>query len=102
MNDRLMSAISLCRKAGKLKMGGDVVKEAALSGEARLVLIASDLAERSEKQIRQVCEGSGTRLESLPLTMEQLWQVTGKKYGILAVCDQGFAKMIDGLVKRES
>ena len=38
MNDKLLSALSLCRKAGRLKMGGDVVREEIMKGGARLVL----------------------------------------------------------------
>lgn len=98
MNDKLMSAISLCRKAGKLKMGGDVVKEAVAAGEVFDVLLTSDLVERSDRQIRFSCEGSKAKILVLPYTMEELWSVTGKKYGILAVCDAGFARMIEGLL----
>ncbi len=102
MNDRLLSAISLCRKAGKLKMGSDAVKEEVVDGSAALVLLANDLASRSDKQIRFICEHNKTKVRTLPYPMEELWQVTGKKYGILAVCDKGFAKMIENLLKRET
>ncbi|MEM1484676.1 50S ribosomal protein L7 [Oscillospiraceae bacterium PP1C4] len=102
MNDKLFSAISLCRKAGKLKMGSDVVKEEVLDGSAALVLLTNDLVERSERQTRFVCENNRTKVRSLPYSMEQLWPITGKKYGILAVCDSGFAKMIEGLLPPET
>ena len=98
MNHKLLSAISLCRKAGKLRMGMDVVREAVQDGSAKLVLLASDLAKRSEGQILAACEGRKVPVHTLPLDMEALWQVTGKKYGILAVCEDGFAKMIIGLL----
>ena len=52
MNDKLLSALSLCRKAGRLKMGGDVVREEIMKGGARLVLLASDAAERTVRQMR--------------------------------------------------
>lgn len=98
MNDKLISAISLCRKANKLKMGFDVVKEEAAKGTAVLVLLVRDLAPRSERQIRFSCEQSGTKVSVLPYTMEELSVITGRNYGILAVCDNGFAKMIEGLL----
>lgn len=44
MNDRLLSALSLCRKAGRLTLGMDVCQQAAQDGTARLMLTASDLA----------------------------------------------------------
>lgn len=96
--DKLLSAISLCRKAGKLKMGTDVVKEQIEQKTAKLVLTASDIAERSKRQIDFVCAKASLTAVSVPYTMEDLSMVTGKRYGILAVCDKGFADMIGGLV----
>ena len=50
MNDKLLSALSLCRKAGRLKMGGDVVREEIMKGGARLVLRdASPSVERARE-----------------------------------------------------
>ena len=98
MNDRLLASISLCRKAGKLRMGSDVVKDEVIAKNAVLVLLAGDLAPRSERQIRFVCERERCKVVSLPFQMEQLAQVTGRLAGILAVCDPGFAKMIEGLL----
>mgnify|MGYP000891906902 CR=1 FL=1 len=96
--DKLVSAISLCRKAGKLKMGTEAVKEQISEGNAKLVLTASDLADRSKRQIRFVCDQYKLPVAAIPYTMENLSVVTGKKYGILAICDEGFAEMIGGLV----
>lgn len=100
MNDRLLSAVSLCRKAGKLLMGNDVVREAAQNGTAFLVLFASDLAPRSEKLVRLAC-GEKTPARVLPFTMDELSNVTGRRVGILAVCEKGFAKMIGELLPAE-
>ncbi|WP_308755077.1 ribosomal L7Ae/L30e/S12e/Gadd45 family protein [uncultured Anaerotruncus sp.] len=101
MNDRLLSALSLCRKAGRLKMGGDVVREEILKGGARLVLLASDAAERTVRQMRFACEEGEVPLRMLPRTMDELWATAGKRYGVFAVCDGGFAKMIAGLLPPE-
>ena len=40
MADRLMGAVSLCRKAGRLRMGMDLVCEEVQKGGVRLVLVA--------------------------------------------------------------
>lgn len=96
--DKLINAISLCRKAGKLKMGTEVVKEQIEGGTAKLVLTASDIAARSKRQIEFACAQKNLPVKVVPYTMENLSVVTGRKYGILAVCDKGFAEMIGGLV----
>lgn len=101
MNDRLLSALSLCRKAGRLKMGGDVAREEIYKGSARLVLLASDAAERTVRQMRFACEEGGVPLRMIPRTMDELWATAGKRYGVFAVCDSGFATMITGLLPPE-
>lgn len=97
---RLFGAISLCRKAGKLVMGTDAVKEKVGKGDAALVLTTSDLSARSAKGIREACEKSGVRLLPLPCTMGEVARFVGKDYGIFAVCDRGFANMIGGILEK--
>ena len=53
MADRLMGAVSLCRKAGKLRMGMDLVCEEVQKGSVRLVLVADGVSERSERKVRE-------------------------------------------------
>ena len=97
MNSKLISAISLCRKAGKLKMGFDVVKEEVKYGNADAVLLCSDLSERSQQQMQYICQENQVPVARLPVTMEELWSVAGRKCGIFAVEDRGFCKMICSL-----
>ena len=98
MNDRLFSAISLCRKAQRLRMGADVVRDNVLTGEAKLVLLTSDIAERSARHARGVCQQARVPVCTLPYTRQELAPVAGKPYGVFAVCDRGFADMISGLL----
>lgn len=93
--DKLLGAVSLCRKAGKLVGGRDAVEKSARGGACALVLLAQDLAPRSLEQARRFCLQTRTPCKTLPRTMEQLSPILGgKQVGILAVCDQGFARMI--------
>ena len=92
------SAISLCRKARRLRMGADVVRDNVLSGEAKLVLLTSDIAERSARHARGICGPAHVPVRTLPYTMQELAPVAGKHYGVFAVCDRGFADMILGLL----
>lgn len=94
MIQKLYGALSLCRKAGKLVMGTDTVLEAIKRRKAVLVLLASDLSERSRRNLCAACEAAGMQAVGLPCTKAELSAYTGKEYGILAVCDKGFAGMI--------
>lgn len=99
MTQKLFGALSLCRKAGKLVTGGDAAEEAARNHKAVLLLAALDLSPRSLRRMRQVEEQSGVPLLALPTSMAELAPYVGKEYGIFAVCDKGFAKMIGDAVQ---
>lgn len=92
MQDKLLSALSLCRKAGKLAMGFDPVKDSVFGGKAWLVLLASDLSPKTAQRVRLFCEELADCAE-LPLTMEDLSYITRKPTGVLAVTDQNLAKL---------
>ena len=53
---KLLSAISLCRKAGKLVKGYDAVQESVYSGKAWLVLLAADVSDGTAKRMNRTCE----------------------------------------------
>ena len=84
--------LGICRKAGKLKLGMDMAKAACGAGEAKAVLAASDVSEKSLKEIRFHCGRNGVKLYALGMTMDRMAEVIGKRTGILAVTDAGFAK----------
>lgn len=99
MTDKLLGSISLCRKAGKLTMGTDAVAEQARMGAAKLILTACDFSPRSAKQAGIVCEKYHIASACLPFTMEELARILGKQYGVFAICDSGFAKMITNQIE---
>lgn len=104
MMDKTLSLISLSRKAGKLKMGSDPCLEAVASGQARLVLYASDLSPRTKLRLEDACSSSADpppRL-ALELDMFQLSQVCGKRTGVLAILDDGFARGLRTLICPEN
>ena len=101
MNDKLFGFISLSRKAGKLIMGFDAVKEAVYSEKALVVIYASDLSARTASSMDKVIEvGSNPPYRLVTeFTMYDYSQICGKLVGVLAIADQGFA---DGIHKLTS
>lgn len=93
--DKLLGALSLCRKAGKLVMGFDPVAESAAKGKAQLVLLAADLAEGSRKRALRFCDAAGLEPRALPLTQQELLAVTPKRTGVFAVIDKGLAQLVE-------
>ncbi|WP_312644811.1 ribosomal L7Ae/L30e/S12e/Gadd45 family protein [Hydrogenoanaerobacterium sp.] len=100
--NRLLSTISLTKRAGKLLLGFDQVKDAVLKGEAEIVLTASDLSEKSRKGINLICEAEDIESFSLPITMDEFWYEIGKRTGIIAVTDPGLAGKLRTMLSRET
>lgn len=90
-------SLSMCRRAGKLRMGMDMVKSACNMGEARGVYAASDISEKTLKEVKYVCAKNGVRLYAAGMDMQQIGDAVGKRTGILAVCDDGFNKKLSSL-----
>ena len=93
-NPKLRGALGLAMRAGKIKFGFDTVKESVTNGLAEFVLIATDLSEKSEKEIRFVCSKYNVSVIKTGYDMEDFKTAIGKKTGIVSVVDSGFAKMI--------
>lgn len=90
--DKLLSALSLCRKAGAVKQGFDAVKECVMEGEAFLVLTAKDLSEGSQKRVEYFCEDLVPCVQ-MPYTSGELLQIFRKASGVFAVCDENLAEL---------
>ncbi|MBR1563502.1 MAG: ribosomal L7Ae/L30e/S12e/Gadd45 family protein [Ruminococcus sp.] len=89
-----LGSITMCAKAGRLSIGMDMMKDACKSDNAKGVFAASDISEKSLKEVRYYCGRYGVKCFSLGMTMDELSTGLGKRTGILAVTDSGFAKSI--------
>ena len=103
MNSKQLGLVSICRKAGKVAIGFDPAAEALAAGKAALVLVTPDLAPktRSGRESRSNKGGKATEMIELPLTMDDLSAVLGKRAGILAVLDNGLADALRRQTNRE-
>ena len=88
MNDRLLSFLGICRRAGKLVIGNDPVKESIETEKALLVILASDISQNTLKKIKPVIEAS-----QVPCL--------GKACAVLSVTDSGFATKLCELLEAE-
>lgn len=94
MNDRLLNFLGLCRRAGKLLWGADTVERAIREHRAHFVLITADLSLNSARDIAFAAEKTGTPLHTLACTKDELDFAIGKRSGVIAVTDKGFADKI--------
>ena len=88
--NKLLFALSLAKKSGKLVMGFDAVKTAVIHGTAHIVLLAEDLSEKTVKRVNYFCEDL-TEVHNTGLTQFEISQGAGRLTGVLAVTDENLA-----------
>ncbi len=88
----LYQAVSLCRKAGALTMGFDAVEEAVVKGKAWIVMTASDISPKTAQRLRYAVEEL-VDVFQMPLTQQQLADITHRAVAVYAVTDRNLAKL---------
>ena len=91
-NERILSAMSMARGAGKLKIGFEAAREAVSSG-AGMVIIASDISERTRRETERFCE-SRCEMAEPGFTQDEIAEKFGWRFGVAAVTDNNFAELI--------
>lgn len=94
VTERLISALTLSKKAKRLIIGFDSVKEAVLARAATLVLLSVDVSEKTKKEMTHLCREYSAASVMLPFKMDELWYLLGRKAGVMAVTDAAFAEKI--------
>ena len=97
MNDRFLSLLGIARRAGRLSLGSDAVTDSLRKGSARLVFLAEDLSPRTAAGLEAAANEEGIPVKQAGYSMEQIGMALGKKTGIVAVNDAGFAKKLMAL-----
>ena len=101
MSDKLLNFLGLCRRAGKLTMGNDMVIEDVVKGNSKLVIIASDISKNTEKKILLNCHRNNTKVLKINRSKDEMSYAIGKFSTVVSVTDQGFAKKFAELITNE-
>lgn len=94
MNDRLLSLLGLCRRAGKLVIGCDPVIEAAGGGQVSLLIFACDASENTKKTVLKSVSGADMKIITVAYNKDDISNSIGKACAVAGVCDEGFAKKL--------
>lgn len=97
MKNRLIDLLTMCRKAGRMTMGFDAVKEDIENEKVVLLLTASDISKKSEKEILFVAEKYKVAAVKTDITKEETGFYLGRQCGIIGITDKGFAEKIKEL-----
>ncbi len=90
MNNKLLSLLGMCRKAGKLTIGYDKTLDLFKKHKVFAILVAADTAQRTEKELR-FHTNSALPIVRLVETKEQLSQAIGTPAGVVGITGEGFA-----------
>lgn len=91
---RVLPLLGICRKAGKLEGGYDMCVLAARHGEARLLLAALEISEKTYKNLLFEAGRAGIPCVRLEIPMAELSKACGVRAGVLAVTDQGLSQAL--------
>ena len=97
--NKLLFALSLAKKSGKLVVGFDAVKSAVIHGNAHIVLLATDLSEKTIKRVQYFCEDI-TDVYNTGLTQFEISQVAQRLTGVLAVTDENLAVLARNAIEK--
>ena len=97
-NDRLLSFLGLCKRAGLLISGAETVTKAVNDNKALLILYATDVSENSIKGVKKAADTAGIPVREIDRSKEELSFALGKHCGIVCTTDRGFADKILELV----
>ena len=93
MNNPFLDALGICKRAMKLCFGFETTKTAMQKGQVEIVFLASDLSEKSRKEMHFLCKQLGVDIADTKFDMQLLGGSIGKKTGIIAILDEGLAQM---------
>ncbi len=90
MNNKLLSLLGMCRRAGKLTIGYEKTLETIQKHKCKVALVAADTAPRTEKELRFHAK------EQIPViriaqAKEELSHAIGTPAGVVGITDEGFA-----------
>ncbi len=97
MNDKILGLLGLARRAGRLQIGFEASAEAVEKGKSKLLILASDTAQRTEKELRFLSRDKEIDIIRIENTKAELSKAVGTSVGALAVCDENFAERVKEL-----
>ena len=91
---RLLQTLGLCKRAGKLILGIDSVKEAAGRGTACLLAVSAGVSDNTMKEMKFIGEQYDIPLVVIDASLDDLWYILGKRVGVMCVTDQALGSKI--------
>lgn len=97
--EKLLGMVGIARRAGVLTMGFDSVIEKMKVGKTACAFITADCSPKTKKEVRFFGDKYKIKVVELPLEMDALKALFGKRVGVMAVEQEALANRIETLSK---
>ena len=94
---KAINLLTICRKAGRVIVGFDAVKDAALEKGVSCVIVTDDISLKTMKEVKFFCSNTKTKIIKVGIGKEDVFDAIGKESVVLAIADYGFAKRFEEL-----
>ncbi len=94
---KVINVLTVCRKAGRLIVGFDAVKEALMESNVSCVLVTDDISPNTLKEVKYICKNCNREILELDMDSYDMLYAVGKQTVVAAICDHGFAERIRNL-----
>ena len=102
MNSKVLTLLGFAAKARKLSYGMNATVFSVKQKKARTVLVASDISDKSKKEVNFYCEKFGVNFIALDnYNIESISRAVGKKCGIVSINDESFKESISTAIREE-
>lgn len=102
MTDKLIFALGLCRKAGRIAMGADATAEAAERKRAFLIIAAADAADRTVRAAEAAAQKCGVPIYRIAKTIAEIESGIGRGFAVAAVTGRDQARLIVNSLEQEN
>lgn len=90
----LLQSLSLCKMAGKLLSGFDTVKESVYKGEAKFIVISTQMSAKTVKEAEYLSKTCAVPLIKIDSGLNELWYQLGRKSGIFSITDTALGQKV--------
>lgn len=102
MNDKILSLLGLCRRAGKMTIGNAAVMDSIEKHNSKLIIMAEDFSKNTAKGILAQSHINNVKTVTVKRTKDQLSDALGRFCAVVSVNDSGFANKLIELISVET
>ena len=102
MREKTLNLLGMMRRAGAISLGENQSAESLRAGKAKLLLLASDVADNARRKAENLSEGRNVQRVPLPFDRDELGKALGVgSCSVAVVTDLGFADALMQLLQAQ-